>query len=228
MTVSSQLSDQCGASCLTDGVIRVPGEGEWVSDSQMQFWGVINFPCVDFEWPDTVTISKVTVYDIPSLKSHTAACMLVADGGQRIEVSAIPDNGAPREVSFVPVRTKHLKVELTDGSHLGLSEIEIFPPAGSEPDFVSAVDPYIETGKGRYFFFATDLMPFGMISAAPLTRNKNQGGGGYNYNDNQILGFPQLHAWMMSGLDFMPITGMRLPLSEDGWKSTFSHDGEIV
>lgn len=230
VTVSSQLNGQCGASCLTDGIIRVPGKGEWVSDSQMQFWGVINFPSVDFEWPDTVTISKVTVYDLPSLKSHTAACMLVTDGGQRIEVSAIPDNGAPREVSFAPVRTKHLKVELTDGDgvHLGLSEIEIFPPAGSEPDFVSAVDPYIETGKGRYFFFATGSMPFGMISAAPLTRNKNQGGGGYNYNDNQILGFPQLHAWMMSGLDFMPVTGMPYPLSEDGWKSTFSHEGEIV
>ena len=46
-----------------------------------------------------------------------------------------------------------------------------------------------------------------MIGAAPLTRNKNQYGGGYNYNSTDVLGFPQIHCWMLSGLSLMPTTG---------------------
>lgn len=44
-----------------------------------------------------------------------------------------------------------------------------------------------------------------MISSAPLTRNINQGGGGYNYNSTTVLGFPQIHNWMISGLSLMPV-----------------------
>ncbi|HYH56007.1 MAG TPA: glycoside hydrolase domain-containing protein, partial [Anseongella sp.] len=93
----------------------------------------------------------------------------------------------------------------------------------------SWVDPYIETTRGRYFFFVTGSRPFGMISAAPLTRNKNQGGGGYNYNTLEILGFGQIHCWMLSGLEIMPVTGEIDPRGgEQAWKSAFSHDDEIV
>lgn len=68
-----------------------------------------------------------------------------------------------------------------------------------------------------------------MISAAPLTRNINQGGGGYNYNSTTVLGFPQIHNWMISGLSFMPVCGNVDPRNDaDGWKSSFSHDGEIA
>lgn len=68
-----------------------------------------------------------------------------------------------------------------------------------------------------------------MIGAAPLTRNKNQYGGGYNYNSTHVLGFPQIHCWMLSGLTLMPTTGHVNPtLGEEGWQSSFSHDGEIV
>lgn len=38
------------------------------------------------------------------------------------------------------------------GSYIGLSEIEVYPPAEACEDFVSQVDPFIETTKGRYFF----------------------------------------------------------------------------
>jgi predicted alpha-1,2-mannosidase len=68
-----------------------------------------------------------------------------------------------------------------------------------------------------------------MISSAPLTRNKNQMGGGYNYNSTEILSFPQIHDWMMSGVEFMPTTGNINPSKwHDGWKSNFSHNSEIV
>jgi predicted alpha-1,2-mannosidase len=68
-----------------------------------------------------------------------------------------------------------------------------------------------------------------MISAAPLTRNKNQYGGGYNYNSTEVLGFPQIHCWMLTGPSLMPTTGNIDPTQgEQSWKSTFSHDGEVV
>jgi len=113
--------------------------------------------------------------------------------------------------------------------YVGLSEIEVYPAPEDYADYVSKVDPYVESARGRYFFFVTGSRPFGMIGAAPLTRNKNQYGGGYNYNSLEILGFPQVHCWMLSGISLMPTTGNINPvLGEQQWKSTFLHDGEIV
>lgn len=68
-----------------------------------------------------------------------------------------------------------------------------------------------------------------MISAAPHTRSKNQWGGGYNYNERHILGFGQIHCWMMSGIEVMPAREDVDPTKgERAWKSEFSHDDEIV
>ena len=62
-----------------------------------------------------------------------------------------------------------------------------------------------------------------------MTRNKNQNGGGYNYNETEILSFPQIHTWMISGIEIMPTTSEVDPtLGRQGWKSKFSHDDEIV
>ena len=47
-----------------------------------------------------------------------------------------------------------------------LSEIEVYPAPESYPDYISWVNPYVETAKGRYFFFVTGSLPFGMISSA--------------------------------------------------------------
>lgn len=55
------------------------------------------------------------------------------------------------------------------GPTLGLSEIEVFPSPQDYPDYISYVDPYIESARGRYFFFVTGSRPFGMLSAAPMT-----------------------------------------------------------
>lgn len=110
-----------------------------------------------------------------------------------------------------------------------MSEIEVYPAPESYTDYVSWVNPYIETAKGRYFFFVTGSLPFGMISSAPLTRNINQGGGGYNYNSTTVLGFPQIHNWMISGLSLMPVKDeVDVCGGDKAWRSSFSHEGEIV
>lgn len=224
VTASSAMDEKHGANCVNDGIIRIAGKGEWRSDAKMTFWGEIDFPWIQLDWEEEVEIGSVTLYDIATKDATCAGGELVFSDGSRLLVREIPAGGAPKVVSFAPKKTRSLRFEVTDGDgdHIGLSEIEVW---AVPTDYVTTVDPYIETTRGRYFFFSTGAQPFGMISAAPLTRNKNQGGGGYNYNDAQILGFPQIHAWMLSGLVMMPTTGEG---TTSDWQSPFTHAGEVV
>lgn len=231
VAVSSTADIDHGALCLTDGLIRHIEKGEWRSASKVTFWGEIDFPWIQLTWDSAVYINKIVIYDRPDNSSNTAGGTLHFSDGSRESVLAIPANGAPCVIEFTPRLIYWVRFEITDGEgeNIGLSEIEVYPSPDSYTDLVSFVDPYIETTRGRYFFFITGNQPYGMISAAPLTRNKNQGGGGYNYNSNEVLGFPQLHCWMISGLSMMPVDIATNPtLGEDGWKSEFSHNGEEV
>lgn len=230
-TASSSLNADGDASKVNDGYIRLDNAGEWVSAAQMPYWQRLPYPWIRLDWDEEVTLSRIVLYDRPTGDAHTAGGDLFFSDGTRIGVVGIPDNGEPKVVEFAPKRVRWVKFEVNDavGSHVGLSEIEAFPPAGAGGDFVSQVDPFIETTKGRYFFFITGNQPFGMIGAAPLTRNRNQYGGGYNYNSTEVLGFPQIHNWVLAGLTLMPTTGNVDPtLGEGHWKSHFRHEGEIA
>ncbi|MCK5346672.1 MAG: glycoside hydrolase family 92 protein, partial [Candidatus Heimdallarchaeota archaeon] len=231
VSASSSLSIDFEPSKAIDGHIRILNKHEWVSNSKMTFWGQIYYPWIQLDWAYAHNINKIVLYDRPTEKSHIAGGILHFSDGSKIDVLQIPNDGSPKVVSFSPRTVEWIRFEVTDGNgvSLGFSEIEVYPSPADYPDFISWVDPYIETARGRYFFFVTGSRPFGMISSAPMTRNKNQYGGGYNYNSMEILGFPQVHAWMLSGLTLMPTTGDVDPSKgEQKWKSEFSHDGEIV
>src|SRR5690554_6045344 len=197
----------------------------------MPYWEQLPFPWIKLEWSSEQKISKIILYDRPDLESHSAGGDLIFSDGTKIGVLAIPNDGEPRVIKFDEKTVKWVEFRVNDaqGSYVGLSEIEVYPGFSQYDDYVSWVDPYIETTKGRYFFFITGRQPFGMIGAAPLTRNRNQYGGGYNYNSTEVLGFPQVHNWVVAGLTFMPTTGKVDPsLGEKHWKSEFTHDDEIV
>ncbi len=231
VTAASSLSDEFGPEKVTDGIIKIQDKGEWISKSSMTFWGYINYPWIQLDWDHEVIVNKVIIYDSPSEKRHIAGGTLFFSDGSKVTVLEIPNDGSPKVVTFPAKTTEWIRFEVedADGEHLGLSEIEVFPAPAGYKDYVSWVDPYIESTRGRYFFFITGNQPFGMISAAPLTRNKNQYGGGYNYNSLEVLGFPQIHCWMLSGISLMPTTGDVEPTAgEQKWKSRFSHDDEIV
>ncbi len=232
VTASSVLDEQHGAQLVNDGTIRIPGHGEWVAQTKTDMRSrVYPYPWIQLDWDQPISIQKVLIYDRPDLKSHSAAGTLLFSDGSKVEVNTIPNDGSPKVVEFTPRSTQWIRFQVTDGEgvDLGLSEIEVFPASDSYEDYVSWVDPFIETAKGRYFFFVTGSLPFGMVSAAPLTRNINQGGGGYNYNSTQILGFPQIHNWMISGVNLMPVSGeVDVRGGDRAWRSSFSHDGEIA
>lgn len=229
---SSTSDDRYSAGHVADGEVRIMDKGEWRSDSHLDMRGrVYPYPWIQLDWESEVNINKVVLYDRPNADSHTAAGNLIFSDGSTIQVNLIPNNGSPKVVDFASKNVKWIRFQVTDGEgpNLGLSEIEVYPSPESYSDYVSWVNPYIETSKGRYFFFVTGSLPFGMMSSAPLTRNINQGGGGYSYNSTRVLGFPQIHDWMVSGLNLMPVCG-RVDVGKGmkGWSSSFSHDGEEV
>lgn len=228
---ASSCAPESDASYVNDGMARIVGRGEWVSGVEETFWGEIDFPWVRLDWDKPVEIDRILLYDRAGATAHTAGVTLRFGDGHVMDIGEIPADGSPCEVALGGVSTDYLRVDIVDGygSQLGLSEIEVFPTAESAGDYVSYVDPFIETTRGRYFFFISGCQPQGMLGAAPLTRNKNQGGGGYNYNDSHILGFPQIHAWMLSGLTFMPAAAGVQPWKGEGeWQSRFSHKGELA
>lgn len=231
ITVSSAFSPEQAGEKLIDGLIGIENVGEWASFGGMTSWGAVQYPWVQLNWDTPRNINKIILYDRATFDSYTAGGILHFSDGTSIPVFEIPNSGHAKAVEFPTKKVDWVKFEVTDGDGLclGLSEIEVFPAPEDYTDYISKVDPYIESARGRYLFFITGNQPFGMIGAAPMTRNKNQYGGGYNYNSLEVLGFPQVHGWMLSGINLMPTTGEINPsLGEQDWKSAFSHDDEIV
>lgn len=231
VTASTYLNEQFRPENVTDGLIGISDLGEWACEGVTTSWGYVRFPWIQLEWDSPRTIDRLILYDRPSLIEFTAGCKLEFSDGSSVYVNEIPNDGTARLVTFSPRAVTSVKVITTDGNgkDIGFSEIEVFEARNRNTDYVGWVDPYIETNRGRYIFFITGSRPFGMTSAAPHTRNKNQNGGGYNYNEKEVLGIGQIHAWMMSGIEIMPASAAVNPTGwESSWKSVFSHDDEIV
>ncbi|MFR6634303.1 MAG: hypothetical protein ACLUQ6_04385 [Alistipes onderdonkii] len=180
-TASSSLNADGDASKVNDGYIRLDNAGEWVSAAQMPYWQQLPYPLDPARLgrgghplahrPLRPADGRCAYGRRRPLFQRRYTYRSSRDPGQR---------GAQGRGISRPNWVRWVKFEVNDavGSHVGLSEIEAFPPAGAGGDFVSQVNPFIETTKGRYFFFITGNQPFGMIGAAPLTRNRNQYGGG--------------------------------------------------
>src|SRR5690606_6484757 len=200
------LNKNFSAENVIDGIIGVPGMGEWACEGDTTDWGYIRFPWIQLDWEQPQYVNRIVLFDRPSKKDHIAGGKLLFSDGTTILVNQIPNDGTGKEIVFEKKEVKWLRFMTTDGKgkDLGFSEIEVYPAPQQYEDYVSWVDPYIETNRGRYIFFITGSRPFGMVGAAPLTRNKNQNGGGYNYNEDEILGFEQIHSWMLGGLEVMP------------------------
>jgi predicted alpha-1,2-mannosidase len=231
ITASTSLNDRFKPANVADGIIHIKNMGEWACQGDTTDWGYIRFPWLQLQWKSPQKINRIVLYDRPVLKEHIATVKLFFSDGTMLWANEIPNDGGGKEIKFETKTVEWVKIVVWDatGRDLGFSEVEVFPSAEQFTDYVSLVDPYIETNRGRYFFFITGNRPFGMVGAAPHTRNKNQGGGGYNYNEDHILGFGQIHCWMLSGVEVMPAAASVDPTKwEHAWKSKFDHAEEIV
>ncbi|MEO6818496.1 MAG: GH92 family glycosyl hydrolase [Ginsengibacter sp.] len=231
VTASSYLNDEYKPENIKDGLIGISNKGEWACEGATTDWGYVRFPWIQLKWEKPQLIDKIILFDRPEMNEHIAGGKIIFSDGSVIYVNQIPNDGTAKMVSFPAKSVSSFRFETTDGTgkNLGFSEIEVYPARTDLTDYVGWVDPYIETNRGRYFFFVTGCRPFGMVGAAPHTRNKNQNGGGYNYNEKEVLGFGQIHDWMMSGIEIIPADISVNPTGgESAWKSAFSHDDELV
>ena len=231
VSASTTLNDSFKPDNVKDGLIGIRGKGEWACEGVTTDWGYVRFPWIQLDWKEPQAINKIILYDRPSADEHTASGKLLFSDGSIVWVNEIPNDGTAKVVLFETRNITSVRFITTDGNgkDLGFSEIEVYTARTRNTDYAAWVDPYIETNRGRYFFFITGARPFGMVGAAPHTRNKNQNGGGYNYNENEVLGFGNIHTWMISGIEVMPAANSVNPTGgEQAWKSTFSHDDELV
>ena len=226
---------------VIDGVKQQDGLGEWIGGGAETWTGRRSSPKgLQLAWQRPQKINKIVLYDRPTLDQHFASLTVRFSDGSKLEICGIPNDGSPKTVVFEPRTITGFTLDGVDGMGLkqGFSEIECYYDPDAHPDegrkkeytdWVSYVDPTIETTRGRWFFCTPGSRPFGMVCAAAYTRNSNGGGGGYNYNGEEILGFANIHAWILSGINIMPTTGEVNPnLGEKGWKSKFSHETEII
>ncbi len=92
---------------------------------------------------------------------------------------------------------------------------------------VDFVNPFVDTHKSRWFFFASAARPFGMVSVSPDTWVKGSWDSGYLYDSLHVRCFSHIHAWQMSGIPVMPTVGeFKGHQGMEAYKSAFSHEDE--
>ncbi len=110
--------------------------------------------------------------------------------------------------------------------------------AGSErmvawlPEPATHVSTFIGTTSGGNTFPGADY-PFGMVQWSPDTSPDRASGGGYDYKDNQLIGFSLTHisgpgcSGALGDVPILPLTGGLPPGDLNAVKQSFSHTGEV-
>ena len=222
ISASSSLGGRFSMKNLNDNVISLKEKGTWRAKADGAW--------VKLYWSEPQFIDRVVIYNSQNESYSVKSGVLSFSDGTSVEVK-LPEDGTAFSVSFDEKHTDFVEFRILEsaGPVAELTEIEIYPSSKQFSGPMDWVDPYIETNRGRFFYFITGQRPYGMIGAAPMTKNWNNGGGGYAHFSTEILGFPQIHAWTISGLNLMPaLSGADPTEGEVSWKSAFKHDDEIV
>ncbi len=103
---------------------------------------------------------------------------------------------------------------------------DLYHGAGA-PD--SLVQPIVDAANSRWLFFSSACRPFGMVNLSPDMAVDGAWNSGYRYNEDTILFFSHIHAWQMSGIPVMPVTGrFKGQLGPHVYGSLYSHDNEFI
>jgi predicted alpha-1,2-mannosidase len=73
-------------------------------------------------------------------------------------------------------------------------------------DPVDAVNVFTGTSNSRWMLFPGATLPFGLVKLSPDNQG-NVWNGGYEYTVGSVSGFSHLHAFSLSGVSLMPVTG---------------------
>ncbi len=100
--------------------------------------------------------------------------------------------------------TMFLRTILGGAAGLVLASIPAGLVRAGEP--VDVVNVFTGTSNSRWMLFPGATLPFGMVKLSPDNQG-NVWNGGYEYTVHSIAGFSHLHAFSLSGLSIMPVTG---------------------
>ncbi len=94
---------------------------------------------------------------------------------------------------------------------------------------VDLVRPLVDAANSRWFYFNSATRPFGMVNLSPDMKIDGAWESGYRYNLDSIRSISHIHAWQLSGIPVLPVTGeFKGHLGPDVYRSKFSHDNEKV
>lgn len=97
-------------------------------------------------------------------------------------------------------------------------------------DYVSRVNPWVESDRSRFFFFQSASNPFGFVKLRPDSKTDTLWESGYRPKDQKVKGFSHVHEWQLSGIQVMPTTGSGVSKLEgdSGWESPVQQATEIA
>jgi predicted alpha-1,2-mannosidase len=78
--------------------------------------------------------------------------------------------------------------------------------AGGDKQPVDEVNVFTGTSNSRWMLFPGATLPFGLVKLSPDNQG-NVWNGGYEYTVGSVSGFSHLHAFGLSGVSLMPVTG---------------------
>ncbi len=91
------------------------------------------------------------------------------------------------------------------------------------------VQPLTDAANSRWFFFSSACRPFGMVNLSPDMAIDGAWNSGYRYDLDTIFFFSHIHAWQMSGIPVMPVTGeFRGQMGPAAYGSAYTHEKEYI
>lgn len=91
------------------------------------------------------------------------------------------------------------------------------------------VYPLLDAANSRWFYFSSATRPFGMVNLSPDMGVGGAWDSGYRYNEDTINFFSHIHAWQLSGVPVLPVTGeFKGHLGANVYGSAYSHEKEVV
>lgn len=175
--VSSENTSVYDRRGLTDNIVAEFGNiGEW------QSLGETN-PTAKLYWDNPHTVDRIILHDRASLDSNIKQGTLNFSDGTSLEITDIPDTGAPKEIKFKEKTITWVSFTATggEGNNIGLSEFQVFK-AGENPELPEYIEPWkkitINTEYGGRWIVSDDLDNDGSVDVLSARSININGGGG--------------------------------------------------
>lgn len=106
---------------VIDGEKGIADYEEWNSDREMTPW-------VQLNWNSTQSVSKIVLFDKVSTTDNILDSRLEFSDGTSVSVGSLPNDGAPKEVTFAAKNITWVKFVVLkgEGTSVGLNELEVY------------------------------------------------------------------------------------------------------